>query len=112
LTDSAYDAALFAWVKTAVLQTGNFGSYKGTVNRHGYKNPQVDAIISDLEVGNYNDSERYARYLAAEKIMAEDAASLTIFQWPGLTAFNSDLKNVAPAPLAPNGLWNFWDWKY
>jgi peptide/nickel transport system substrate-binding protein len=112
LTDSAYDAALFAWVKTAVLQTGNFGSYKGTVNRHGYKNPQVDAIISDLEVGNYNDSERYARYLAAEKIMAEDAVSLTIFQWPGLTAFNSDLKNVAPAPLAPNGLWNFWDWKY
>ena len=112
LTDSTYDAALFAWGKSALLQTGNFGSYKSATNRHGYKNPELDAIIADLEVGNYNDSERYARYLAAEKIMAEDAASLTIFQWPTLTAVNSDLKNVSPAPLVPNGLWNFWEWKY
>lgn len=112
LTDSAYDAALFAWVKTALTQPGNFSSYKSATNRHGYKNPEVDAIIAELEVGDYNDSQRYARYLAIEKIMAEDAASLTIFQWPALTAVNSDLKNVKPAPLAPNGLWNFWEWKY
>jgi len=112
LTDSAYDAALFAWGKSALLQTGNFSSYKGATNRHGYKNPALDAIVDDLEVGNYNDSERYARYLAAEKIMADDAVSLTIFQWPTLTAVNSDLKNVRPAPLVPNGLWNFWEWTY
>jgi peptide/nickel transport system substrate-binding protein len=112
LTDSAYDAALFAWGKSALLQTGNFANFKGATNRHGYKNPELDAIIADLEVGNYNDSERYARYLAAEKIMVEDAASINIFQWPTLTAVNSDLKNVSPAPLVPNGLWNFWEWKY
>ena len=112
LTNSDYDAALFAWVKTSLTQPGNFSSYKSATNRHGYKSPAVDAIIADLEVGDYSDSERYARYLAIEKIMAEDAASLTIFQWPALTAVNSDLKNVKPAPLAPNGLWNFWEWKY
>ncbi len=112
LTNSDYDAALFAWVKTSLTQPGNFSSYKSATNRHGYKSPAVDAIIAELEVGDYSDSERYARYLAIEKIMAEDAASLTIFQWPALTAVNSDLKNVKPAPLAPNGLWNFWEWKY
>ena len=112
LNESTYDAAFYAWGKGALLQTGNFASYKSTVNDFGYENARVDAIIEELEVGNFNDAERYSRYLAIEKIMAEDAVSLPIFLWPTLTAFNSDLKGVSPAPLVPNGLWNFWDWKY
>ena len=112
LTESTHDAAFYAWGKSALLQTGNFASYKSTVNDFGYENARVDAIIEELEVGNFNDAERYSRYLAIEKIMAEDAVSLPIFLWPTLTAFNSDLKGVSPAPLVPNGLWNFWDWKY
>jgi peptide/nickel transport system substrate-binding protein len=112
LTESTWDAAFYAWGKSALLQTGNFASYKSTVNDMGYENARVDAIIEELEVGNFNDAERYSRYLAIEKIMAEDAVSLPIFLWPTLTAFNSDLKGVSPAPLVPNGLWNFWDWKY
>jgi peptide/nickel transport system substrate-binding protein len=112
LNESTWDAAFYAWGKTALLQTGNFASYKSTVNDFGYENARVDAIIEELEVGNFNDAERYSRYLAIEKIMAEDAVSLPIFLWPTLTAFNSDLKGVSPAPLVPNGLWNFWDWKY
>ena len=112
LNESTYDAAFYAWGKSALLQTGNFASYKSTVNDFGYENVRVDAIIEELEVGNFNDAERYSRYLAIEKIMAEDAVSLPIFLWPTLTAFNSDLKGVSPAPLVPNGLWNFWDWKY
>ena len=112
LTDSAYDAAFYAWGKGALLQTGNFAEYKSTDNNAGYENARVDEIIGELEVGNFNDDQRYARYLAIEKIMAEDAVSLPIFMWPTLTAVNSDLKNVRPAPLVPNGLWNFWDWTY
>ncbi|KGA17088.1 hypothetical protein GM50_12715 [freshwater metagenome] len=112
LTESTYDAALFAWGKSALLQTGNFAEYKSTVSETGYENAKVDEIIEELEVGNFNDAERYSRYLAIEKIMAEDAVSLPIFLWPTLTAFNSDLKGVSPAPLVPNALWNFWDWKY
>jgi peptide/nickel transport system substrate-binding protein len=112
LTDSAYDAAFYAWGKSALLQTGNFASYKSADSDSGYENARVDALIEELEVGNFNDAERYSRYLAIEKIMAEDAVSLPIFLWPTLTAINSDLKGVSPAPLVPNGLWNFWDWKY
>ena len=112
LTDSAYDAAFYAWGKGALLQTGNFAEYKSTDNNAGYENARVDEIIGELEVGNFNDDQRYARYLAIEKIMAEDAVSLPIFMWPTLTAVNSDLKNVRPAPLVPNGLWNFWEWTY
>jgi peptide/nickel transport system substrate-binding protein len=112
LTDSTYDAAFYAWGKSALLQTGNMGSYKSADSDSGYENARVDALIEELEVGNFNDAERYSRYLAIEKIMAEDAVSLPIFLWPTLTAVNSDLKGVSPAPLVPNGLWNFWDWKY
>ena len=112
LTDSTYDAALFAWGKGSLLQTGNFASYKSADSDSGYENARVDALIEELEVGNFNDDQRYSRYLAIEKIMAEDAVSIPIFLWPTLTAFNSDLKGVSPAPLVPNGLWNFWDWKY
>jgi peptide/nickel transport system substrate-binding protein len=112
LTDSAYDAAFYAWGKGSLLQTGNFASYKSADSDSGYENARVDALIEELEVGNFNDAERYSRYLAIEKIMAEDAVSLPIFLWPTLTAINSDLKGVSPAPLVPNGLWNFWDWKY
>jgi peptide/nickel transport system substrate-binding protein len=112
LSSSDYDAAFYAWGKGSLLQTGNMAEYETGVGDSGYSNPQVDKIIEDLQKGNYNDSERFSRYLAIEKIMAEDAVSLPIFQWPSLLAYNSDLKNVSPAPLVPNGLWNFWDWKY
>lgn len=112
LKESTYDAAFYAWGKGALLQTGNFASYKSASASSGYQNAKVDEIIEELEVGNFNDAERYSRYLAIEKIMAEDAVSIPIFLWPTLTAFNSDLKGVSPAPLVPNGLWNFWDWKY
>jgi peptide/nickel transport system substrate-binding protein len=112
LTDSTYDAAFYAWGKGALLQTGNFASYKSGDSDSGYKNAKVDELIEELEVGNFNDDQRYSRYLAIEKLMAEDAVSIPIFLWPTLTAINSDLKGVSPAPLVPNGLWNFWDWKY
>ena len=112
LADSAYDAQFYAWVKTSLTQVGNFSSYKSTASDTGYNNPKVDAIIDELEVGNYTDSERYSRYLAIEKIMAEDAVSLPIFQWPGVIAYNENLKGIDPSPLSPNGLWNFWEWKY
>lgn len=112
LKESTYDAAFYAWGKGALLQTGNFADYKSASSDSGYDNPKVDALIEELELGNFNDDQRYSRYLAIEKIMAEDAVSLPIFLWPTLTAINSDLKGVSPAPLVPNGLWNFWDWKY
>lgn len=80
LADSEYDAQFYAWVKTSLTQVGNFSSYKSVNSDTGYKNARVDAIIDELEVGNYTDAERYSRYLEIEKIMAEDAVSLPIFQ--------------------------------
>lgn len=112
LEDNTYDAQFYAWSKTSLTQVGNFSSYKSTASQTGYNNPKVDAIINDLEDGNYSNDERFARYLAIEKIMSEDAVSLPIFQWPGVLAYNENLTGVDPNPLSPGPIWNFWEWKY
>ncbi|MEY4337315.1 MAG: hypothetical protein RL680_210, partial [Actinomycetota bacterium] len=31
---------------------------------------------------------------------------------PGVVAVNKDLKNVKPAPLSPQMVWNYWEWTY
>jgi peptide/nickel transport system substrate-binding protein len=49
---------------------------------------------------------------AAEKLLADDAVTLSIFQHPAVTAYNAKLKNVKPGPLTPNTVWNYWEWKY
>ncbi len=112
ITDSSFDAQFYAWSKTALTQVGNFGSYDSSASYTGYNNPKVDAIIEELEVGNFTDAERYSRYLAIEKIMAEDAVSLPIYQWPGILAYNEDLKGISSNPLSPSFLWNFWNWRF
>ena len=95
-----------------MTQVGNFSSYKSTASQTGYNNPKVDAIIEELEVENLSEAERYAKYLAIEKLMAEDAVSLPIFQWPGILAYNEDLKGISSNPLSPSYLWNFWNWRF
>jgi len=112
LDDSSYDAQFYAWQKTSLTQVGNFSSYKATASQTGYNNPDVDKIISELETGNYSSSEIYDRYLKIEKIMAEDAVSLPIFQWPGVIAYSDTLKGIDPSPLSPTYLWNFWTWHF
>ena len=112
LGDPKFDVQFYAWSKTALTQAGNFGSFKSTDNQTGYNSPELDAIITRLETEVLTPTEIYNLYLAAEKILAEDAISIPLFQWPGVIAYNSDLKGVNPSPLSPSFLWNFWDWHF
>jgi len=47
-----------------------------------------------------------------EQAVAKDAFFLGIFQNPEVTAYNSALQNVVPAPLSPSLFWNFWSWHF
>jgi peptide/nickel transport system substrate-binding protein len=111
-TDSKFDAAFHAWGKGALLQAGIYAEFKTGVSDWGFSNARFDEIVEELEVGNFTDAQKNSRYIELDNLMADAATHLPIFQWPGLTAFNSELKNVSPAPLVPNALWNFWEWKY
>jgi hypothetical protein len=50
--------------------------------------------------------------ITAERIVTDEALTLAIFQHPAVTATNSALKNIKPAPLTPNLVWNYWEWTY
>jgi ABC-type transport system substrate-binding protein len=113
LASNDYDAAFFAWCPTSVSQTGTNANFQsdGGNNFIGYNNPVLDSILKKLE-GKLTPAGITAQILAAEKLIQKDAVSLAIFQHPAATAHNSTLKNVKPAPLSPNLVWNFWEWKY
>ena len=111
--DSSYDAMFFAWCPSAVSQTGTNANFKsdGGNNSLGYKSTAMDKILDKLET-KLTPSVLTATYLAAEKLLISDAVTLPIFQHPAVTAYNSALKNVKPAPLTPNLVWNYWEWTY
>ena len=47
-----------------------------------------------------------------EKNLFADAYGVTVFQFPGVTAYNKNkISGIVPAPLAPMFFWNFWEWK-
>lgn len=113
LSSNDYDAAFFAWCPTSVSQTGTNANFQsdGANNFIGLNNPVLDIVLKKLE-GKLSAKAVTAQILAAETLIQKDAVSLAIFQHPAATAHNSTLKNVKPAPLSPNLVWNFWEWKY
>ncbi|MFM5952307.1 MAG: ABC transporter substrate-binding protein [Micrococcales bacterium] len=113
LGENAYDAQFFAWCPSSVSQTGTNANFQsdGGNNFIGYKSSAMDKLTAKLET-KLSDADVTATIKAAEKLLADDAVSLPIFQHPAVTAYNSALKNVKPAPLTPNIVWNYWEWKY
>ena len=113
LDDSKYDAAFFAWCPSSVTQTGTNANFQsdGGNNFLGYNNAALDTILHSLEI-KLPDSQITAKYIQAERLLMADAISLPIFQHPAATAVNSDLSGIKPAPLTPNLVWNYWEWKF
>ncbi|MFM6966801.1 MAG: hypothetical protein ACKOWI_05510, partial [Rhodoluna sp.] len=113
LDDNKYDAAFFAWCPTNTSQTGTNANFlsDGGNNFVGYNSALMDSTLKALEQ-KLTPAQITAKYLAAEKLLISDAVTLPIFQHPAATAVNSALKNVKQAPLSPNLVWHFWEWKY
>jgi peptide/nickel transport system substrate-binding protein len=113
LGNSKYDVYFFAWVASSVTQkqsAENFQSDGGN-NILGYSNAKVDAIISTLDVP-MSDAALAVKYAQIEKITHADAITLGVFIHPGILAVNQDLKGIAPSPLSPQIVWNYWEWTY
>jgi peptide/nickel transport system substrate-binding protein len=109
----ANDAQYFAWVKSSTSLVSTVAIYRtgGGNNYSGWSNPTLDAAVSGFEKkATVAQKAKFAGQ--AEKVLVDEAYSLGIFQHPGVTAHNTALKNVKPAPLSPNHYWNFWEWKF
>ena len=113
LNNTEWDAEFYAWCPSAVLQTGTNDNFlTGGGNNHmGWSNATLDATLRKLEAVMPQASvDRIT--IQAERIISDEAWTAGIFQHPAVTAYNSTLKNVKPAPLSPNLVWNFWEWSY
>jgi len=110
---SDFDAQFYAWCPSAVLQAGTNANFlsDGTNNSTGWNNSQLDTVLKKLnEVIPEASITRI--YVQAERIISDQAWTLGVFQHPAVTAYNSTLKGIKPAPLTPNLVWNFWEWTY
>ena len=113
LSDVSYDLAMFAWAPSAVSQTGTNANFltDGGNNHSGWGNAALDTILHSLEA-YLTPAQITAKYLAAEKIINDNYYTLPLYQWPTTIAASTALKNIKPAPLTPNVVWNFWEWHY
>jgi len=104
-----YDAAHFAWSKSAISQTGTNPQYQsdGSNNRAGWNDSALDTLLKKFE-GSLSATEIVSAKIAAEKQLWSNFWTIGVYQWPGVSAWNKDLKNVLPSPLNPNVVWNYW----
>jgi peptide/nickel transport system substrate-binding protein len=112
LQDSKYDAAFFAWVKSAAFQSGNVGTYETQANYQGYSNATIDKIYKELGATPLTAAQITAKFLQVDQELIKDAVTLPVFQHPSANGVNAKLQGVAPSPFSPNLVWNLWDWSF
>jgi peptide/nickel transport system substrate-binding protein len=113
LGDGSYDAVLFGWQSTSTAVTSSQATFDsaGGNNLNGYSNEQVDALYAELS-SELDPAAQTALLIEIEKLLWADAYGVTVFQFPGVTAYdNTVVEGIVPAPLAPQFFWNFWDWE-
>jgi peptide/nickel transport system substrate-binding protein len=112
LEDPKYDAAFFAWVKSAAFQSGNVGTYETQANLQGYSNATIDKIYKDLGASPKTAAQIAAAFAQVDAELIKDAVTLPVFQHPSANGVNAKLQGVAPSPFSPNLVWNVWDWYF
>jgi len=106
-----HDAVIFGWASTSLALTGS-DQYLGTgqpSNFGGYSNTTVDTLLRDLET-ELDPEVQTQIQVDVEKELWHDGYGVTVFQFPGLTAWDKGVEGISPAPLAPYYFWNFWEW--
>jgi peptide/nickel transport system substrate-binding protein len=111
-TPGAYDAVFFGWQSTSLGVTNSSSTFKsdGINNLNFYNNPEVDALLEELDVTLDTDRQIEIQ-IEIDTLLMADFYGLTIFQFPAVTAFSDRVTNVSPGPLSPTIFWNAWDWE-
>lgn len=112
LGDKSYDVSFFGWQSTGTGVTESDANYrtKGLNNFSGYSNKDVDALFDELQT-TVDPAKQTEIVSKIEKIMVDDAFGVTIFQFPGVTAYSKALSGIDPVSISPTIFWNFWQWK-
>ena len=109
--DGTYDAVLFGWQSTSTAVTASEATFAsdGGNNLNGYASDKVDAAYDTLQ-GEYDAAKQLDLLIDVEKELWADAYGVTVFQFPGVTAWSKNVDGVVPAPLSPQFFWNYPEW--
>lgn len=111
--NTLYDASLFGWQSTAVAVADTEANFVtgGQNNYGGYSSDVVDGLYAELKASTDPD-EQQDLLLQIEQELWSDGFGVTLFQHPGLTAYNGNyVGNVSTIPLSPTVFWNVWEWE-
>lgn len=106
-----YDAWFFGWQSTSTSPLGAQGIFvsDGGSNFTGYANDTVDELYSQLE-GEFDEAVQIELAQQIDAELWNDAYGITVFQFPGVTAHDSEMTGVSTSPLSPTIFWNYWEW--
>ena len=106
-----YDATVFAYQLTSstVTQSEANTTTGNAYNYQGYSNPEVDKLWKQAEVAT-SGTAAIPLQQKIDGYLLKDAATISLFQLPDVSAWSSNIKNVSDAPYSPNIFWNFFDW--
>jgi len=111
--NSLYDASLFGWQTTAVAVADSEANFvTGGQNNYGhYSNEVVDSLYEELKATT-DPAAQQQLLLEVEQQLWSDGFGVTIFQHPGITAYNGTyVSGVSDIAIAPTVFWNFWEWE-
>lgn len=105
-----WDIAMFAWAGSPV-KNGTVGTFDtGGGNNNGrYSNPEVDALVAEL-AASLDLEEQVALANQIDALLWEDLATLPVFSFPAVAAWNDNLHNVVYNPSQNGITWNARDW--
>ena len=111
LTQGDYDIMVFAWVGSPFVFSGAQQLWTtGSESNYGqYSNPEVDRLIN--EAASTTDVQRARQQLnEADRIMAEDAYVLPIYQKPTFIALYNNVANVRNNSSLDGPTYNVEEW--
>ncbi len=110
LVTGNFDVALFAWAGSPLV-TGSSAIYvtDGGSNYGNYANKDVDALIDTLNQTS-DPEEQKAIIIEMETILWNDLATIPVFAFPGIVAYDASAEGVEYNATQAGLTWNMQDW--
>lgn len=110
LSGGNFDVALFAWAGSPLV-SGSSSTYvtNGGNNNGKYSNPDVDAWLAELDTTPDKDAQ-VELIKQIETQLWNDLATIPIFAFPGVVAYDNTVQNVTFQPSQSGVTWNMQKW--
>ncbi len=105
-----FDVALFAWSGSPIVTSNSSTYVTGGGNNNGkYSNKTVDSLVSQLNITTDKDTQTQL-ITKIQKQLWDDLASIPLFAFPGLAAYDNTVSGVVFQPSQTQITWNMQQW--